>query len=274
MHNKLEKFTTNGKILMLALDHRGSFMKSIDPANPDRVTKEKAIQVKSEIISGVYDLMSGTLIDKEIGLPAYKSLHDSLKPFLLPIEETGYTDEGGERVTKLKYTISELEEAGAEGVKLLIYCHPDAKTRNKQIETAGAVMEMAKEKDLPYFLELVTYNHKEDEFLILACVEQYIKAGVLPDVFKLEYPGSQEDSNQVTKLLNGIPWILLTKGDSFDNFANHLEIATSAGCVGFLAGRSLWQEGVPMADDNARRLFFNTTARDRFEKIVEIVSGS
>lgn len=273
MHQKLEKFTNNGKILMLALDHRGSFMKNINPTDPDSVTPDKAIQIKAEIISGVYDLMSGTLIDKEIGLPAYKSLHDSMKPFLLPIEETGYTDEEGERVTKLKYSIDELEEAGAEGVKLLIYYHPDAKTRDKQIETAGAVMEMAKEKDLPFFLELVTYNHKPDEFLILPSLVQFIKAGVIPDVYKLEYPGSDGGCMEVSRILKDIPWILLTKGATFDDFYTQLGHAAKAGCSGFLAGRSLWQEGPSMTDESARRLFFNTTARDRFEKIVEIIGA-
>ena len=45
----LNQFTNNGKYLMLALDHRGSFKKLMSPDTPDSVTDENIINLKSEI---------------------------------------------------------------------------------------------------------------------------------------------------------------------------------------------------------------------------------
>ena len=96
----LSKFTSRGKFLMLALDHRGSFKKLINPQNVTVVSDDTVIQLKSEIIQALADQFSGVLIDEAWGLEACKEVC-SVKPFLLPLEKTGYTDEGGERITEL-----------------------------------------------------------------------------------------------------------------------------------------------------------------------------
>jgi tagatose 1,6-diphosphate aldolase len=242
MTSNLEKFTKGGKFLMLALDHRQSFEKLTGTSD-----KDKLVEVKKEIIESVYDKMSGILVDQDYGLPAYmETAHE--KPFLLPIEESGYTDEEGERVTKLKYTVDELVAAGASGVKLLIYFNPGAKTADKQIETAGAVMEMAKEKGVPYFLEVVTYDLPDLLASTYDAMKMLVDAKVKPDLYKIEYPGSKEMCQRVHELMNGIPWILLTKGDDFEEFVFHLQQAHEAGCSGFLAGRALWQDSLSDPD--------------------------
>ena len=58
---------------MLALDHRGSFRKYINPGAPDKVTMADLVKTKAMIIEAVQDQFSGVLIDAEWGLPAYKS---------------------------------------------------------------------------------------------------------------------------------------------------------------------------------------------------------
>ena len=75
----LKKFQNHGKYLMLALDHRGSFRKYINPGAPDKVTMADLVKTKAMIIEAVQDQFSGVLIDAEWGLPAYKSKN---KPYL------------------------------------------------------------------------------------------------------------------------------------------------------------------------------------------------
>jgi tagatose 1,6-diphosphate aldolase len=262
-------FTKDGKYLMLAFDHRGSFAKMIDP-----FSKETAIEMKKQIIETVYDQMSGALIDLDYGFPAYSQIvRDEIKPFLLPMEKTGYKDEGGERITEIAYTAQELKQMGATGVKLLVYFNPGYKTALKQLAITKKVMEEAKEAGMPFFLEIVNYDNDNDSSRVVRSLERFLNHGIYPDVYKLEYPGSLENAQKVTKLLESkkIPWIILTRGADFNNFVQQLEISVEAGCVGFLAGRSLWQEGPGLKTQEKKDKFFNETLPGRFKLISNIV---
>ena len=105
---------------------------------------------------------------------------------------------------------------------------------------------------------------------ILASVEMFLKNGVRPHVFKLEYPGDVETCKKITDAAGDIPWILLTRGGKFDDFLSQLGDAVSQGAAGFLAGRSVWQE-VGDYQGRERVSFLQTTAKDRFSRICKSV---
>lgn len=288
----LTKFTSKGKFLMLALDHRGSFKKLMNPANPDSVSDEQVIQLKSEIIQALSAQFSGLLIDETWGLDACKEVC-SIKPFLLPLEKTGYTplrqgfagraDEGGERVTELEYSVAQIKEMGASGAKLLLYFNPKAESAGKQIETSRKVMEDCKQNNFPFFLEIVTYKLPQvqiqfhpggaDSNLVKESVKMFLDNGIIPSVWKLEYPGSEEGCRQITELVGHTPWILLTGGQSFEEFRPELEIAIKGGAKGFLAGRALWQEVCTM-DGEEKEKFLSETLPARFKDISVLASSS
>lgn len=254
---------------MLALDHRGKFRKLINPENPNAVKKEQMINLKKEIIAAVNSQLSGLLIDPEYGLEAYKRLDlPTVKPFLLSAEKTGYKEEAGERITEIKYSAQALKNLGAAGVKLLIYFKPSAKSAVIQIETAKKVLRDAYAHGLPFFLEIVNYGIKPD---MVQSAKILLDNNVHPDVFKFEYPGSPETCQQMTGMLGDTPWILhTTTGSDFEEFCDQLEIASKAGCKGFLVGRSLWQEAVRMTGEE-KGSFLKKTLPARFERISKIV---
>jgi tagatose-1,6-bisphosphate aldolase len=272
----LANFLIDGKFLMLALDHRGSFKKLMNPDNPEAVTDQMAIDLKGEIINAVKNQMSGVLIDPDYGLPAYV---EKTKPFLLPVEKTGYEEQGGERLTKLEYGVPKLMEWGAGGAKILVFFNPHLKTAEAQLETAKSVVDECKSRDYPLFLEIVTYeaDHEvtmeEREKLVIDSLKMFINRNIRPDVFKLEYPGSQVGCRTISAILQdqGIPWILLTRGDSFEHFKVQLQEAVSRGAVGFLAGRALWQEVCTMQGEEKQK-FLKETLPGRFRIISDIVS--
>ncbi len=270
----LAPFLKDGKFLMLALDHRGSFKKLMNPSNGDAVTDQQAIDLKREIINAVKPQMSGVLIDPDYGLPAYT---EKTKPFLLPVEKTGYEDQGGERLTKLEYGVPKLMDWGAGGAKILLFFNPFLKTAEQQLETARTVVEECKSRDYPLFLEIVTYESDHDitleerEKIVIESLKMFIKRGIKPDVYKMEYPGSAVACRTISAVLqeDGIPWILLTRGDSFDHFKVQLEEAVSRGAVGFLAGRALWQEVCTMQGAEKEK-FLKETLPERFKVISDI----
>ncbi len=267
----LAQFTRGGKYLMLALDQRGSFKKAINPKSPDLVTDQEIIDLKRQIIKAIDDQFSAILIDKAWGYRAF----DKSKPFLLPIEKSGYSDNQGERLVQLEYTPSQLKDFGASGAKLLLYFNPDQKSAQDQIEVARKIMIECRELDFPLFLEIVTYNPdgsmiKDKPKIVLDSVKLFIKNEVVPNVWKLEYPGSKEACVELTKLVEDIPWIILTAGAPFEVFKQRLEDAASSGVSGCLAGRALWQEACSLKGDE-REQFLSSTYPQRFKIVSEIL---
>lgn len=276
----LGKFTKDGKFLMLALDHRQSFKKLMNPDSPDSVSDQEVVELKSDIIDSLKDQFSGLLIDETYGLEAYPN---HTKPFLLPVEKTGYTDEDGERITELEYTVPQLLSWGAFGAKLLLYFNPHLESARKQMETARKVLEDCKAHDFLMFLEIVTYETKREGVNLIHLEGVYSKAGLIieslrsfyevdliPDVWKLEYPGSVDACEEITKMVVKTPWILLTGGSSFKEFKKELEVAAEAGAGGFLAGRALWQEVCQMEGEK-RQNFLKKTLPERFQLLSEVV---
>ena len=263
----------NGKFLMLALDHREGFRKIINPESPDAVSKDLIVNYKFQILTSLKDQFTACLIDDDYGLPAYKMLNPQPKtPFLLAIENTGFREENGERITIVEKKAEDLKKLGASAVKLLIYFNPDAKSATRQMETAKRVIEDAHANQLPLFLEIVTYD-TEAEGRVLDSLKTFITTGVRPDVWKLEFPGSEELCELVTEECKGTPWILLTRGASYSLFCDQLEIAVKNGCQGFLAGRSLWQDLLQIKNENEKQTFLKVTLPSRFDELTDIVAN-
>ena len=244
---------------MLALDHRGSIKKLMNPGNPESVSDDEVIALKAEIIEALADQFSGVLIDETFGLDACKEVC-SIKPFLLPLEKSSHTG-----LTELEYTVEDLKNYGASGAKILIDFNPDSENIGKQLQTAKEVAESCKNADFPLFLEIVT--HSPDK--VLESLRKFIEFGIEPDVWKLEYPGSFENCGQITSLVGDTPWILLTGGTNFEDFKTELEKAITGGAKGFLAGRALWQE-VCKLEGEEKKKFLETTLPERFKEISEI----
>lgn len=257
----LSKFTKDGKFLMLALDHRSSIKKLMNPGDPDAVSDEQVTQLKSEIISALANQFSGLLVDENFGLDAYPK-HE--KPFLLPLEKSSHTG-----LTQLEYSASDLKNLGASGAKILIDFDPNSENSNHQLEIGKKVMEDCKQNDFPLFLEIVTH----DPNLVIASLKMFMDFEIQPDVWKLEYPGSLENCQKITRMVGQTPWILLTGGQSFDDFKAELEIAAKAGVKGFLAGRALWQEVCSLSDGEKQK-FLSETLPERFKTICDLISNS
>ena len=255
----LAQFTAQNKFLMLALDHRGSIKKYLQ-------TAEEIVEFKRQIIESLESQFSGILIDVEYGLPAYKNVD---KPFLLPVEKSGYREIDGGRVTELEHSTEELKKLGAAGIKLLLYFNPEGETAKQQLETAKRVSEDCAEEDLPFFLEIVTYGATPKQKFVIDSVKYLLEGGVYPDVFKLEYPGDAESCKHITEILGKTPWILLTAGDDFNLFKMYFQIAIQNGCSGFLAGRALWKETLQLQGEE-RKKFLSEILTTRFKEISKI----
>ncbi|MGQ0838824.1 hypothetical protein [Actinokineospora sp.] len=88
-------------------------------------------------------------------------------------------------------------------------------------------------------------------------------------IFKVEYPGP-ELVGEIDGII-GAPWAMLSGGADFDVFEAALRRACAAGCSGFVAGRSVWQEIKQLPDTARRDAFIDSTAVKRFASLTSIV---
>lgn len=241
----LDKFMKDGQFRILALDHRGSFENFIKTngylGKPwDESTVFNPVQIKAEIIEAWIDKVSALLVDSGWGLPAYHQVLEKSgkdpKPLLMPVEKSGYQQTSDGRVTEIENRPSQLKSLGAEGVKLLLPMDNSLPSFKTQIETGKTVLKESRDSNLPLFLEIITYG----QGLILRIIESCLQEGLVPDVFKLAYPGSPENCQRLTEMINPIPWVLLTGGEKQEVFQSQLKIAIDNGASGFIAGRGLW----------------------------------
>ena len=260
--------------LMLALDHRQSFIKILSKERKI-VSSEEVINTKKRILEVLYSYFSGVLLDVEQGFKAYQLIEKTpKKPYLLAIEESGFFEEDGERFNKLQYSVLELKKMGASGVKLLLYFNTFLKSARYQLELAKKVLKDCRSLDLPLFLKIVTYQHEKTleikENFALKAVERFLAESIYPSVFKLEYPGSDEACQRLSAMLKEIPWILLTRGDSFLSFKHKLYFAVKNGAAGFLAERALWQDAIDKNEEEKEKMLVEFLPK-RFLEIKEIV---
>jgi len=89
------------------------------------------------------------------------------------------------------------------------------------------------------------------------------------DLLKLEYPGSPEGCRRLAAILHR-PWAVLSAGVPFGQFTDIIRIAADeGGASGFIAGRSVWREGVGLTGPR-REEFLTTVALPRLERLIEV----
>jgi tagatose 1,6-diphosphate aldolase len=64
-----------------------------------------------------------------------------------------------------------------------------------------------------------------------------------------------------------VPWVILSAGVGIEEFLVSLELAAAAGASGFLCGRAIWQETLPLiADEDAMLLYLENGGAVNFLK--------
>lgn len=257
-----------GVITIAALDHRGSLKKELHPENPERTTDEEILAWKRRLVELFRDEVSGILIDPLYG----KTIVDTraVAGWILSMEKTGYRGAEERRETEIlpNWSVRQAKEMGAVGVKLLLYYDPaNPELASKQKEIARKVGEECGREGMIFLLEPMGYVGK-DEGQVERMVTELLDLPV--DVFKLEYPGSREACERITKKLK-VPWVLLSAGMEYEKYKAVLQTACESGASGMAVGRSVWQEFGEYQGE-AREKYFREVALTRMRELVATVN--
>ena len=284
-----------GILAMCAMDHRGSLQRMIRPDAPDRVTYDELVAYKRDLTKCLAPAATAVLLDPIYG--AAQAVAAGVLPgttaLLVSLEQTGYEQEAQGRVTTLlpDWSAEKVRRMGAAAAKLLLYYRPDlAQSAARQQEVVRRVAEACARVDLAFVLEPVTYalpgpeaqpavfaSHKAD--LVVRSARELTGLGV--DVLKAEFPADLRYERDAGKLraacervdeASRVPWILLSAGVRFEDFARQVEIACRAGASGFLGGRAVWEEATQLTDGTERRRWLRTVGTERLRRLHDIAA--
>jgi tagatose 1,6-diphosphate aldolase len=278
---------------MLAMDQRGSLIKMMNPDNPDATPYADVIAVKRDVIGALSPLASAVLLDVEYGYGACVA-SDALSGqtgLLLAIEKSGYEGDPTERRTALleDWSVEATRKAGANGVKLLIYYHPDAPNAADQEGLVCQVAQECRRWELPLFLEPLHYSldrnvktvpNADRRRLVIETARRLVPLGVT--VLKAEFPVDVAQTRDQAEWADAcaelsavcpVPWVLLSAGVDFDTYIEQVRVACAQGASGILCGRAIWKESVRM-DGPARQEFLRTTGAERMRRLADLVGKS
>jgi tagatose 1,6-diphosphate aldolase len=281
----------DGTFAMLAMDQRGSLVQAMNPDAPNRVSYDEVIALKRDVIGVLSPLASAVLLDVEYGYGACVA-SDTLSGqtgLLLALEKSGYEGDPTERRTALldDWSVERTVKAGANGVKVLLYYHPDAPNAADQEALVAEVAEQCHTWELPLFLEPLHYSldrsvklvsNAERRRVVIETARRLVPLGI--DVLKAEFPLNVAQSQDQAEWADAcaelsavcpVPWVLLSAGVDFETYVEQVAVACDAGASGVLCGRTVWKETTRL-DELARMKFLQTTGSDRMRQLAALVS--
>lgn len=258
----------NGIIGALAIDQRGALRRMLGEDTPVEQLETFKVLVSKYLTK----YASSILLDPELGWKAAEA-RDKNAGLLVAYEKTGYDKTVPGRYPDLveNVSIQRLKANGADAVKVLLYIDIDEGRAFNDVKEAfiERIASECKAEDMPFFLELVSYDAKvtdEKEYAklkprkVIEAMKLYSQERFGVDVLKVEVPvnmkyveGFAENEVLYTKEeaaafykeqsdATSLPFIFLSAGVSAQLFQDTLRFAKESGSTfnGVLCGRATW----------------------------------
>src|SRR3954466_10475614 len=267
----------DGKLFILAFDHRGSFQKKMfgiegDPSEEQTQTISDAKHLIFEGMlaageKGLDEEASGVLVDEQFGGSIPTQARENGFKLAMPVEKSGqnefdfqYGEDGfGEHIESFDPAFS----------KVLVRYNPDGdpEMNQRQLERLKKLADWLHENDVKFLFELLVpaedaqlesvggdtdrYDAELRPELMRRAIEEIQDFGCEVDIWKIEGVDAQEDAEmlaQQTRKGEGrenVVCVLLGRGASDAKVDHWLQQAAPVqGFVGFAIGRSIWWDAL------------------------------
>jgi myo-inositol catabolism protein IolC len=267
----------DGKLYILAFDHRGSFQKKMfgiegDPT-PEQV--ETISDAKRLIFEGTLNAVSrgaeaaatGVLVDEQFGSDVPQQAREHGLKLAMPVEKSGqnefdfeYGDDFGAHIEKYDLDFS----------KVLVRFNPedpDDEMNARQLERLKRLADWLHANNRRFLFELLVpatseqlevVDNSTDRYdaelrpdLMRRAIEAIQDAGIEVDVWKIEGVDEREDAAMLARQTRsgegreGVACVLLGRGASAAKVEQWLEAAAPIhGFIGFAIGRSIWWDAL------------------------------
>jgi myo-inositol catabolism protein IolC len=280
----------DGSLFLLAFDHRGSFKSKMFGITEATAEDEARLQAAKRLVWAGFEAAraeglpegAGILVDEEMGAGVARAARAAGVPFAMPVEESGqdvfdfeYGDEFGAHIEEFDPTFS----------KVLVRWNPDDDPEVKQLqaERLARLGQWLHERDRLFLFELLVpasdrqrelaggdgdaYDRHIRPVLMLQVIDELRRAGVEPDIWKIEGIDSAEYCRLISDLVRAggrerVTCVVLGRGADDARVDHWLQTAAPVpGYSGFAIGRSIWWDalsdwraGKAQEDDAAARI--------------------
>ena len=266
----------DGKLYILAFDHRGSFQTKMfgiegDPTPEQTATISDAKKLIYEgmekaVKQGLDPSSAGVLVDEQFGSDIQELAPKEGLSLTMPAEKSGqnefdfqYGDDFGEHIAKYDLLAT----------KVLVRHNPDGDPEMNERQTARLkkLADWLHANDRKFLFELLVPAEKEqlesvggdtDRYdaelrpeLMRRVIEHYQNEGVEVDIWKIEGVDTQADAQMLSDQARkgegreNVKSVLLGRGASDDKVDHWLrEAAPVEGFIGFAIGRSIWWDAL------------------------------
>jgi myo-inositol catabolism protein IolC len=267
----------DGKLYILAFDHRGSFQKKMfgiegdpTPEQTDTISDAKHLifegMVKA-VEAGVDPGATGVLVDEQFGAP--KNIPGDAKQrgllLAMPVEKSGqnefdfeYGDDFG----------AHIEQFDPDFSKVLVRYNPDgdAEMNQRQTERLKRLADWLHEHDRKFLFELLVpaedhqleqvggdsdrYDAELRPDLMRRTIVVFQDAGIEVDIWKIEGIDTQEDCDLIARTArqggrDGVVCVVLGRGANDEKVDHWLrQGAPVEGYAGFAIGRTIWWDAL------------------------------
>jgi myo-inositol catabolism protein IolC len=265
----------DGKLYILAFDHRGSFQKKMfgiegDPTEEDtrRIADAKHLiyeGMEKAVSRGAEPGASGVLVDEQFGGDIPAQAKQSGLVLAMPVEKSGqeefdfeYGDQFGEHILKFDPDFS----------KVLVRYNPDgdAEINARQTARLKVLADWLHEHDHRFLFELLVpateaqlesvggdsdrYDAEVRPDLMIRTIAAFQDAAVEVDVWKIEGVDERSDCERIVAQAraagrDGVVCVVLGRGASTEKVEEWLRAGAPVdGYVGFAIGRSIWWDAL------------------------------
>ena len=277
----------DGVFAIIAMDQRNTLRRMFKAVDIE-ASEEDLRTAKADVARALTPAASGMLLDPTFGVPAVTAAK-AIAPgcgLLVAAEPSSRDSYNGEpRISRdPELNARWVSEQGGDALKFLVQLRADRPIpASGEPDLVREVLDVCREiitdchsEGLPSVIENLVYDLPGEQLSGKAREDAIIAAAVALDeldidLLKLEYPGSADACRRLAHVLHR-PWAVLSAGVPFDQFSDVLKIAfDEGGASGFIAGRSIWREALPLKGVERQR-FLDDIARTRLDDLVAVAN--
>jgi myo-inositol catabolism protein IolC len=297
----------DGKLYILAFDHRGSFQKKMfgiqgdpTPEETERIADAKRLIFEGMLVAvgeGAEAGATGVLVDEQFGSDIPERAREHGLKLAMPVEKSGQEDFDFQYGDDFP---AHIEKFNPDFSKVLVRYNSDgdADMNKEQLTRLKRLADWLHDNDRKFLFELLVpatdeqlasvggdtdrYDAELRPELMRRAIEDTQNFGVEVDVWKIEGVDEQSDAAMLAEQARsgggreGVTCVLLGRGASNEKVEQWLEQAAPVeGFIGFAIGRSIWWDALSaFLNDGLDREAAAKQIADNYLHFVKVYEGA
>ena len=292
----------DGKLYILAFDHRGSFQKKMFgiEGTPDAEQSATITDAKQLIFEGLQEAharggkpeATGVLVDEQFGGDIPREARQGGMKLAMPVEKSGQNEFDFEYGDDFP---AHIERFDPDFSKVLVRYNPDgdAEMNRRQAERLRRLADWLHENDRKFLFELLVpaepaqlesvggdadrYDAELRPELMCRTIAALQEAGVEADIWKIEGVDERSDCEAIVRQTraggrDGVVCVVLGRGANNDKVDQWLRAGAPVdGYVGFAIGRSIWWDALKgFLDGSIKRRDAASQIADNYLRFVQV----